>query len=178
MVAAPAADFVLAPVIADFLSQYPEISLEVSVDRAFVDIVEARFDAGIRPGERIARDMIAVRISDDMPFVLAASPRYVEGRGAPGLDQRRAQHRRLDRRRARRQRARTPGAVPSEPARRTCAALERQYQNAPQQAVNYFVAHGSSLAQAQSQAVAWIGQQVETQSALLAYVDRAVTFTC
>ena len=79
----PAADFVLAPVIARFLSQYPEISLDVSIDRAFVDIVEARFDAGIRPGERIARDMIAVRISDEMPFVVAASPAYLKQHGTP-----------------------------------------------------------------------------------------------
>src|SRR5208283_1877739 len=50
-VAPPAADFVLAPLVARFLSQYPEITLDVSIDRAFVDIVQARFDAGIRPGE-------------------------------------------------------------------------------------------------------------------------------
>ena len=82
-VAPPAADFVLAPVISRFLSQYPEIRLDISVDRAFVDIVEARFDAGIRPGEHIARDMVAVRISDDIPFVAAASSAYVEQHGAP-----------------------------------------------------------------------------------------------
>jgi DNA-binding transcriptional LysR family regulator len=58
-----AADFVVAPMIAGFLAQYPEISLDISVDRAFVDIVEERYDAGIRQGERLARDMIAVRIS-------------------------------------------------------------------------------------------------------------------
>ena len=79
----PAADFVLAPVIARFLARYPAICLDVSISRAFVDIVEERFDAGIRPGERIARDMIAVQISDDMPFAVAASPAYVERRGTP-----------------------------------------------------------------------------------------------
>ena len=79
----PAADFVLAPVLPRFIAQYPEIKLEVSIDRAFVDIVAARFDAGIRPGERIARDMIAVRISDEMPFAVAASPAYLERRGTP-----------------------------------------------------------------------------------------------
>jgi DNA-binding transcriptional LysR family regulator len=83
----PAADFVLAPVIAGFFSQYPEISLEISVDRAFVDIVERHFDAGIRPGARVARDMIAVRISDEMPFVAAASPGYIARRGAPETPQ-------------------------------------------------------------------------------------------
>ncbi len=79
----PAADFILAPLIASFIAQYPEISLDISIDRAFVDIVEARFDAGIRPSERVARDMIAVRISDEVPFVTAAAPAYLERRGAP-----------------------------------------------------------------------------------------------
>lgn len=88
----PAADFVLAPVIARFLLQYPEISLDISIDRAFVDIVEARFDAGIRPGERVARDMIAVRISDELPFVTAASPAYIKLRGAPTTPQALTEH--------------------------------------------------------------------------------------
>jgi DNA-binding transcriptional LysR family regulator len=79
----PAADFVLAPIVARFGAQYPAICLDVSISRSFVDIVKERFDAGIRPGERIARDMIAVRISDDMPFGVAGSPAYIERRGAP-----------------------------------------------------------------------------------------------
>jgi DNA-binding transcriptional LysR family regulator len=88
----PAADFVLAPVLPRFIALYPEIKLEVSIDRAFVDIVAARFDAGIRPGERIARDMIAVRISDDMPFAVAASAAYLERRGAPKTPQELTKH--------------------------------------------------------------------------------------
>jgi len=91
-VAPPAADFVLAPLVARFLSQYPEITLDVSIDRAFVDIVQARFDAGIRPGERVARDMIALRISGDMPFVSAASPAYLERRGTPRTPDELAKH--------------------------------------------------------------------------------------
>jgi DNA-binding transcriptional LysR family regulator len=83
----PAADFVLAPVIARFLSQYPEITLDVSIDRAYVDIVEARFDAGIRTGERVARDMIAVRISDELPFLVTASPAYLKKHGIPNAPQ-------------------------------------------------------------------------------------------
>jgi DNA-binding transcriptional LysR family regulator len=78
-----AADFILAPLVAPFVAQYPEISLDISVERAFVDIVEGRFDAGIRNGERIARDMIAVRISDEMPFAVAASPDYIAQHGRP-----------------------------------------------------------------------------------------------
>jgi DNA-binding transcriptional LysR family regulator len=82
-VAPPAADFVLAPVIPRFLALYPEISLDISVDGALADIVAGRFDAGIRPGERVARDMIAVRVSDELPFVVAASPAYLARRGEP-----------------------------------------------------------------------------------------------
>lgn len=88
----PAGDFVLAPIVARFVSQYPAIRLDISVSRAFIDIVEERFDAGIRPGERIARDMIAVRISDDMPFGVAASPAYVQRRGMPTTPQQLTNH--------------------------------------------------------------------------------------
>jgi DNA-binding transcriptional LysR family regulator len=86
-VAPPAADFVLAPLTARFVAQYPEIKLEVSVERGFVDIAAARFDAGIRLGERIERDMIAIRISDEMPFVTAASPEYIKQHGTPRTPQ-------------------------------------------------------------------------------------------
>jgi len=88
----PAVEFVLAPVIARFLSQYPEISLDLSIDSAFVDIVQARYDAGIRPGERVARDMIALRISGDMQFVVAASPGYLERHGRPNAPQELTKH--------------------------------------------------------------------------------------
>ena len=91
-VAPPAADFVLAPVLARFLAQYPEIDIDIAIDRAYVDIVAARFDAGIRPGERVARDMVAVRISDEMPFVTAVSPAYLKLHGAPETPQELTKH--------------------------------------------------------------------------------------
>ena len=91
-VAPPAADFVLAPVIPRFLALYPEISLDISVDSALTDIVAGRFDAGIRPGERVARDMIAVRVSDEIPFVVAAAPAYLKRRGEPKAPQELAAH--------------------------------------------------------------------------------------
>ena len=86
-VAPPAADFVLAPVLADFFTQYPEITLEVSVSGALTDIVAGRFDAGIRPGERLERDMIAVRVSDPIPFAVVGSPSYLARRGVPKTPQ-------------------------------------------------------------------------------------------
>lgn len=82
-VAPPAADFVIAPLIAPFLARYPEISLEISVDGSLTDIVAGRFDAGIRPGERLERDMIAVRISDALKMVVVGSPAYFARRGRP-----------------------------------------------------------------------------------------------
>jgi DNA-binding transcriptional LysR family regulator len=67
----------LAPLLARFLAQYPEISLEISADAALTDIVANRFDAGIRPGERVERDMIAVRIGGEVRSVVVAAPDYL-----------------------------------------------------------------------------------------------------
>ena len=91
-VAPPAADFVLAPLLARFLAQYPEISLEIVVDSALTDIVAGRFDAGIRPGERLERDMIAVRVSDELKHAVVASPDYLARRGRPENPQALAAH--------------------------------------------------------------------------------------
>lgn len=79
----PVAKFVLAPVLARFLAQYPEITIDISVDTRLMDIVAGRYDAGIRRGESIARDMIAVRVTDDVRYCVAASPDYLARRGRP-----------------------------------------------------------------------------------------------
>lgn len=81
----PAARFVLAPVLKKFLSQYPEITIEVVVDTGTIDLVSGHFDAGIHRGERLARDMIAVRITQDLRFVTVASPDYVARHGSPQI---------------------------------------------------------------------------------------------
>jgi DNA-binding transcriptional LysR family regulator len=81
--AAPAVDLVLAPVIARFLARYPEIKLEISVDDTLTDIVGRRFDAGIRVGELLERDMIAIRLTDGLELVVVASHAYLEARGKP-----------------------------------------------------------------------------------------------
>jgi len=91
-VAPPAADFVLVDAIPRFLAIYPEISVDIRVDSEFTDIVAGRFDAGIRNGERLERDMIAVRVSDEMPFVVAAAPAYLARRGTPKTPQELAAH--------------------------------------------------------------------------------------
>jgi len=76
-VSPPVASFVLSPLLPKFLAQYPDVVVDVSVDAALTDIVAGRFDAGIRVGRLVARDMIAVRISDPLRFVVAASPHYL-----------------------------------------------------------------------------------------------------
>ena len=82
-VSPPVASFVLAPLLPRFFAQYPEIVIDVSVDPTLTDIVAGRYDAGIRVGRLVARDMIAVRISDPLRLVVAASPEYLAQHQAP-----------------------------------------------------------------------------------------------
>jgi DNA-binding transcriptional LysR family regulator len=82
-VAPPAAHFILGPLLGRFLAAYPEIRLEISVNTGLIDIVAARFDAGIRVGERLEHDMIAVKISEPLQIAVAASPAYLARRPAP-----------------------------------------------------------------------------------------------
>lgn len=79
----PAASFILAPVLQRFFASYPDIKLEISVDLNMVDIVADRFDAGIRLGNRVDRDMIAVRVSDPVRRALVAAPAYLAQHPAP-----------------------------------------------------------------------------------------------
>src|SRR5215467_10918710 len=83
----PVASFVLAPLLARFMAQYPEIVLEVCADPALTDIVVNRYDAGIRLGHRVARDMIAVRVTDDLHMVVVASPDYLARNPRPAKPQ-------------------------------------------------------------------------------------------
>jgi DNA-binding transcriptional LysR family regulator len=73
----PAMKTVIEPILARFMTAYPAITLEVVVDSALTDIVRHRFDAGIRPGSRVERDMIAIRIGDDARPTVVASPGYL-----------------------------------------------------------------------------------------------------
>ena len=82
-VAPPAAKSLLGPLLAPFLAQHPAIQLEISVDATLIDIVADRFDAGIRAGERIERDMIAVRLTDEIRVVAVAAPAYLARHPAP-----------------------------------------------------------------------------------------------
>jgi DNA-binding transcriptional LysR family regulator len=77
------AETILWPAVARLLPDYPNLNVEISVEAGFVDIVEGRFDAGIRLGETIAQDMIAVRIGPDLRMAAVASPSYFATREPP-----------------------------------------------------------------------------------------------
>lgn len=77
------ADTILWPRLAKFLRQYPDIKVEVAIDTGLTDIVADRFDAGIRHGEQVAKDMIAVRISPEMRMAVVGTPSYFRKRAAP-----------------------------------------------------------------------------------------------
>src|SRR6201996_5652770 len=79
----PVVDLVLAPMAAPFLRAYPQIDIEIVSDSAFVDIVAAGFDAGVRYGEHLARDMIAVSLGPPQRYAVVASPQYIAQHGLP-----------------------------------------------------------------------------------------------
>ena len=74
---------VFAPMVAPFLAAYPEITLEAVSDDMRLDLVANRFDAGLRIGELIERDMIAVKLIDRIRLACVASPEYLKRREAP-----------------------------------------------------------------------------------------------
>jgi DNA-binding transcriptional LysR family regulator len=86
-IAPPAAHSVIGPKLAAFMAQYPDIRLEISVDSANVDLVSQQFDAGIRAEHRIDRDMIAVRVGEQMRSVVVASPEYLARHPKPKIPQ-------------------------------------------------------------------------------------------
>ena len=79
----PAIDLVLAPMVAPFIEAHPQIDLEIIGESSFIDIVDAVFDAGVRYGEHLAQDMIAVTLSPPQRYALVASPDYVARHGKP-----------------------------------------------------------------------------------------------
>ncbi|MTV17430.1 MULTISPECIES: LysR family transcriptional regulator [Bradyrhizobium] len=79
----PAVDLVLAPMIAPFLARYPRVDLDVVAESAFVDIVAQGFDAGVRYGEHLAQDMVAVPLGAPQRYAIVASSAYVAKHGRP-----------------------------------------------------------------------------------------------
>lgn len=78
-----AANTILWPKLKRLMADYPDISIELSIDAHFVDIVGQRFDAGVRLGERVEKDMVAMRIGPDLRMAVVASPGYFARKGKP-----------------------------------------------------------------------------------------------
>jgi DNA-binding transcriptional LysR family regulator len=78
-----AASTVLWPKLGGFMQQYPDITLEINVDYGLTNIVAQRFDAGVRLGDQVEKDMIAVRIGADMTMAVVGSPAYFANRPPP-----------------------------------------------------------------------------------------------
>ena len=87
-----AATTILLPKLAHFLLQYPDIKVEIVIDYGLTDIVAQRFDAGVRSGEQVAKDMIAVRIAPDMRMAVVSAPSYFQARSAPKKPQDLTEH--------------------------------------------------------------------------------------
>jgi DNA-binding transcriptional LysR family regulator len=87
-----AATTVLWPTLEKLLPEYPDIHVELSIDSGLTDIVTERFDAGVRLGEALAKDMIAVRIGPDLRMAVVGSPAYFESRSNPRTPHDLAEH--------------------------------------------------------------------------------------
>ena len=87
-----AATTILWPALARLLPDYPDIKVEISIESGLTDIVAERFDAGVRLGEQVAKDMIAVRIGPELRMAAVAAPGYFARRPEPKTPQDLAQH--------------------------------------------------------------------------------------
>ena len=88
-----AAHAVLWPALEKLLPNYPDIHIELVIEQSFTDIVAERFDAGVRLGESIAKDMVAVRLGPDLRMAVVGSPAYFGTHPTPRTPQDLAQHR-------------------------------------------------------------------------------------
>ena len=86
------AESILLPALVKLLPLYPDLTVELTVDNGFVDIVAERFDAGVRLGETLAQGMVAVRIGPEMQMAVAGSPGYFAVHGSPRTPDELANH--------------------------------------------------------------------------------------
>lgn len=89
---------ILWPAIEKLLPAYPDIHIEICIDNSFTDIVAGRFDAGVRLGEALAKDMIAVQIGPELRWVAVAAPSYLKSRPRPQTPHDLADHRCINQR--------------------------------------------------------------------------------
>jgi DNA-binding transcriptional LysR family regulator len=86
----------LAPLAGRFLQAFPNVVMDIVVDERLVDIVADGFDAGVRLGEKLEMDMIAVRLSGDLEMMVVATPDYLQRFGTPSTPRDLLQHRCLN----------------------------------------------------------------------------------
>ena len=82
-----AAETILWPAMAKLMREYPDVNVEIINDYGLTDIVAERYDAGVRLGEQVDKDMIAVRIGPDFRMAVVAAPSYFDGRRQPRTPQ-------------------------------------------------------------------------------------------
>ncbi len=82
----------LIPALAKVLPENPDVKVEIEVDYGLKDIVASHFDAGVRLGEQVEKDMIALRLSPPIPMAIVASPAYFERHPAPSIPRELSQH--------------------------------------------------------------------------------------
>jgi DNA-binding transcriptional LysR family regulator len=87
-----AAEAILWPALARLLPEYPDINVEIVIDQGLTDIVAGRYDAGVRLGEQVAKDMIAVRIGPDLRMAVVGAPAYFARRKRPRTPQDLTEH--------------------------------------------------------------------------------------
>ncbi|WP_277960726.1 LysR family transcriptional regulator [Pseudomonas sp. RIT-To-2] len=87
-----AAQQVLWPIVARLVKRHPDIEVEICADGALTDIVKEGFDAGVRLGQQVERDMVAMRISADMRLIVVGTPEYLRTRSTPVTPQELTRH--------------------------------------------------------------------------------------
>ena len=81
------AETIVWPALAKVLPRYPDINVELTIDQGLTDIVAERYDAGVRLGEQVAKDMVAVRLGADMRMAVVGAPSYFARRSKPNKPQ-------------------------------------------------------------------------------------------
>jgi DNA-binding transcriptional LysR family regulator len=88
-----AAKTILLPRLSRFLPDYPDVTVEIVVDYGLANVVTDRFDAGVRLGKQVAKDMIAVRLGPDIQMAIVGSPKYLRQHGTPTKPDHLVEHR-------------------------------------------------------------------------------------
>jgi DNA-binding transcriptional LysR family regulator len=81
----PALEFRLAPLASTFIVEHPHVQLELIADEQLIDIIDAGFDAGVRYGENLIQDMVAISLGQPQRMIVVGSPAYLAAKGVPEI---------------------------------------------------------------------------------------------